>query len=65
MKTKKAYESLTDVVDLLSHENRDELEEVASMALETLYEKAKDYDNMLIVAMDQQVAREESDVLTF
>lgn len=65
MTTEKAYKLLTDVVDLLSHEDRDELAEVSSMALETLYEKAKDYDNMLIVAMEQQVAREESDILTF
>lgn len=61
MTTDKAYEVLQDRISYLENETM----EVSSMALETLYEKAKDYDNMLVIAMEQQVAREESDILTF
>ncbi len=61
MTTDKAYEVLQDRISYFENETA----EVSSMALETLYEKAKDYDNMLVVAMEQQVAREESDILTF
>lgn len=61
MTTDKAYEVLQDRISYFENETM----EVSSMALETLYEKAKDYDSMLVIAMEQQVAREESDILTF
>ena len=65
MTTDKAYELLTNAINQLGYEEQDELMEVSSMALEILYEKAKDYDNMLVVAMEKQEAKEESDDLQF
>lgn len=65
MTTDKAYELLQQSIRQNGYDGWDEMEEISSMALETLYEKAKDYDNMLVVAMEQQVAREESDILIF
>lgn len=61
MTTDKAYGLLTDVINQLSYEDRDELAEVASIALEILYEKAKDNDKMVENMIEKKVAQEESD----
>lgn len=61
----KAYELLQQSIKQNGYDGWGEMEETSSMALEVLYEKAKDYDNMLVVAMEQQVARKELEELTF